>query len=128
MDLYQETLLEHYKHPRNVGVFDASDGTFMRAKKTNVGCGDAVTIEIQLSVDDVVQDVRWQGTGCVISTAAMSVLSENIKGKTRQEVLSLQQQDVLEILGLESVAPGRVKCLDLSLRAIQGALQQSDVL
>ena len=126
MDLYQEIILEHFKHPLNRGSF-ADTKNVKVAKKINVSCGDEVTIQVQFSDDKKkIKDIRWQGVGCAISTAAMSLLSENLKGKSVAEVLAMKQADILELLGLDSITPGREKCLLLGLKAIKSAITDSD--
>lgn len=121
-DLYQEIILEYYKHPLNCGVFSDADNVVTK-KETNVGCGDEFAVSLQLNEEaQTITDIKWQGQGCAISTASLSALSEFVKAKTVQEVLQLEKSDVLELLGLEEINPGREKCLLLGLRAIQKAV------
>lgn len=117
-DLYQELILDHYQHPHHQG--NLSGPGVLSASEKNVGCGDEFTV--QLSLDEtgtIIIAIKWQGQGCAISTAALSVLSDFVLDKKITQVLALQPADVLELLGLEEINPGREKCLTLGLRAIQ---------
>ena len=84
-DLYQEIIIDHSKRPRNFGpVPDAN----AKAEGFNPLCGDRVTIQLKLA-NDVITNVGFQGSGCAISTASASLLTETLKGKTRSEAESL---------------------------------------
>ena len=124
-DLYQEELLEHYKHPQNKGSFSSEKKDLKTVKNNNVGCGDEVTVELLTNDQNVVNDIRWQGNGCVISMAGMSVISEFVKGKPTSEILQYNQDTLLELLHLHEIVPARVKCLTLGLRTIQRAIDSS---
>lgn len=120
-DLYQQQLLQEAHHPHNKGTLDAHD---VVGAVINASCGDRAELFLQLSDDKkTVIDAKWQGDGCIISQAGLSVLSEHIKGKSLSELRKLQMDDVLSWLGLETIAPGRTKCLMLGLAALQRALQ-----
>jgi len=122
MDLYQEVILDHYKNPQNVGKLGGDKKT-LSSNRANVGCGDVITVELLLGEDmKTIQDIKWQGQGCVISISAMSLLSEYIKGKNIEEINQLKDSDMLDLLGLDEISPGREKCLLLSLRAVKEAL------
>lgn len=121
-DLYQEIILEEFQHPKNKGEF-TDQSSILTIKKTNVGCGDEFAVSLRLDSDSlVVTDVRWLGQGCAISTSAMSLLSEFVKGKPVEEIQSLTKEDMLELIGLTEITPTREKCLLLSLKAVKGAL------
>ena len=85
-DLFQEIILDHYKNPRNKGQLDKPD---LRAEGDNPFCGDTVQIDVALGSDNQVTDVTFSGSGCSISQAAVSILSEIIKGKNLAEVSDL---------------------------------------
>lgn len=119
-DLYQTVLLEEAKHPKNVGVLEDTDVINMQY---NVACGDKVQVGLKLSADGKkVLAMKWQGSGCAISTAAISRLSELVKGQTVAKVLKLNYQQILTSLGLKTISPGRVNCLTLGLKSVQQAL------
>ena len=119
-DLYQQQILEEAKYPKNVG--ELADADVVRAEH-NTSCGDQVTVALKLSEDKKkVVDVRWQGSGCAISTAATSVLSEIIKGLTVKAVLLYESDQLLASLGLKQISPARRKCLNIGLLTIKRAL------
>lgn len=116
-DLYHQQLLEEAEAPRNQTPLERIDAT---TQGSNASCGDTVQVDIQYEADgQTIQAIAWQGTGCIISTAGMSVLSELVKGKTKAEIAQLTPADILAELGLTNIAPGRVKCLTLGLYALQ---------
>ena len=82
-DLFQEIILDHYKNPRNKGQLDKPD---LRAEGDNPFCGDAVQIDVALDNNNYVTNVTFSGTGCSISQASASILSEIIKEKNLTEV------------------------------------------
>ena len=83
-DLYQEVILDHVKRPRNSGVLA---GASHRADGDNPLCGDKVTIFLSIE-DGRIADVRFQGSGCAISLASASLMTEAIKGKTEAEAIA----------------------------------------
>ena len=80
-DLYQETILEHNKNPRN---FREIDGADREALGNNPLCGDALKVYVNIEGDRI-EDVAFKGSGCAISKASASMMTQTIKGKTRQE-------------------------------------------
>jgi len=136
-ELYQEVILDHSKRPRN---FRALGDEVQKADGVNPLCGDKVTIYVVLEGDKV-KDVAFQGSGCAISTASASVLTETIKGKTRAEVEALFQSfhalvtgeadaaahavelGKLAVFGGVSEFPTRVKCAILCWHTLQAALK-----
>ncbi len=138
-DLYQEVLLDHYRAPRNYGHIEGATCT---AEGDNPLCGDHVSVWVTVE-DDVVTDARFEGDGCAISTAAASLMTEAVKGKTLAEVEELY--DVLHGLvtgdPADADAPGpdpdlgklavfsgvrefpsRVKCATLAWHTLRAAL------
>jgi nitrogen fixation NifU-like protein len=85
-ELYQEVILDHHKKPRN---FRTQEGA-RHVEGFNPLCGDKFTVYVKLD-GDVVKDVSFQGTGCAISTASASMMTESLKGKTRAQAESLFQ-------------------------------------
>ncbi len=84
-DLYQETILDHSKRPRNCHVMDDAN---RQAEGYNPLCGDKLKLFLKVE-GDVVKDVSFVGSGCAISTASASLMTESLKGKTRDEALRL---------------------------------------
>ncbi|HCM68414.1 MAG: SUF system NifU family Fe-S cluster assembly protein [Candidatus Kerfeldbacteria bacterium RIFCSPLOWO2_01_FULL_48_11] len=118
MDMYQENILDHYKHPRNKGKIEGAD---FQHREPNPLCGDVVEIYVKMA-DGKVVDLKWEGSGCAISQASASILYENLLGKTEDELNVLNVEKVLELLQTE-VNPARMKCATLGLVALQKALQ-----
>ena len=132
-DLYQETILDHSKRPRNCHPMEDAN---RKAEGYNPLCGDK--LQLYLKVDnDVVQDVSFVGSGCAISTASASLMTESLKGKTRQEAMKLLDkfhdllttdtpvsQDLGKLVVFCGVRdyPARVKCATLAWHTLKSAL------
>ena len=135
-DLYQEVILDHYKHPRNQGPLTDADHA---AEGHNPLCGDHVHIYLKLD-RDIVKDVTFEGGGCAISTASASIMTETVKGKTLAEakeifrkvrqMLTGEQTEVhenqnlgkLEVFSGVCRYPARVKCATLAWHTFDAAL------
>jgi nitrogen fixation NifU-like protein len=135
-DLYQETILDHTKHPRNCHAMD--DAT-RSAEGYNPLCGDKLKLFIKMD-GDVVKDASFLGSGCAISTASASLMTESLKGKTREEALKLLENfhdllttdtPVTKDLGKLVVFcgvrdyPARVKCATLAWHTLKSALGET---
>jgi nitrogen fixation NifU-like protein len=134
--LYQEVILDHSKRPRNFRALEKADH---HADGYNPLCGDKVTIYLRL-VNDRIADISFQGSGCAISTASASILTETLKGKTRAEAEALFQafHDLvtgqptksaqapplgkLAVFSGVSEFPVRVKCASLAWHTLRSAL------
>ena len=114
-DLYREQILEHYKRPH--GRVEQPDLEF---EDTNPFCGDEQHVFLALGEDGRVAEARFEGKGCAISTAATSMLTDELVGLTRQEVLRLPKQTVLELLGID-ISATRMKCALLGLKVAKSA-------
>jgi nitrogen fixation protein NifU and related proteins len=116
-ELYRDQILEHYKRPHNFGRLDEFDLDF---EDTNPLCGDEQHVFIKLDDEGKVEAVSFEGQGCAISTAATSLLTDELTGLTRDELLQLPKEKVLELLGIE-ISATRMKCALLGLKAVKGA-------
>lgn len=137
-DLYQELILDHGRRPRN---FKRLDDATRSAEGYNPLCGDKVKVYVKMD-DDVVKDLSFEGSGCAISTASASIMTEVLKGKTRADAEELfqtfhdlvtgkkAQLDAPELGKLEvfsgvSEFPIRVKCATLSWHTLRAALNDA---
>jgi nitrogen fixation NifU-like protein len=116
-ELYREQILEHYKRPHNFGRLAEPDLEF---EDSNPFCGDEQHVTIRLSEEGRVEEVAFDGKGCAISTAATSLLTDELEGKTREELLRLPKEYVLDLLGIE-ISATRMKCALLGLKVVKGA-------
>ncbi|MGH9483832.1 MAG: Fe-S cluster assembly sulfur transfer protein SufU [Terriglobales bacterium] len=135
-DLYRELIIDHSKRPRNFGPMPEAN---RRAEGFNRLCGDRITVMVDLE-GDTVRQVRFQGSGCAISTASASLLTEAVRGKSRAEVEALYhrfhalvtgaQADPVDAPGLGKLEvfagvseyPARVKCASLAWHTLHAAL------
>ena len=116
-DLYREQILEHYKRPRNFGRLDDFDLEF---EDTNPFCGDEQHVFIKLDGEGRVGEVSFEGKGCAISTAATSMLTDELAGKSTDELLLLPKEFVLDLLGID-ISATRMKCALLGLKIVKSA-------
>lgn len=116
-DIYRQYILEHYREPRNHGHLEAPT---LHAADINPLCGDRIEIDL-LVEGDRIRAVRFDGRGCAISQAAASMLTEEIDGKTLDEVRALSPESILDLLGVP-IGPARQRCALLSLRVLHQAV------
>jgi nitrogen fixation protein NifU and related proteins len=135
-DLYQEVILDHYKCPRNCRELPGA----RHAVGHNPLCGDQVTVFVRIE-DDIVKDVSFKGSGCAISTASASMMTESLKGKTLAEAKEIFKRfhalvtgehvddgtdlGKLEAFGGVCQYPVRVKCATLAWHTLDAALENS---
>ncbi len=117
--LYQENILDHYKHPRNRRLMENAD---VVQKGHNASCGDDLILYLKWDADTLV-DVSFEGFGCAISQSGASMLTEKIKSMKRDEIITLEAKDMYELYGAE-IGPSREKCAMLALGTLKDALQQ----
>jgi nitrogen fixation NifU-like protein len=132
-ELYQETIFDHYRRPRNYGRLN---GANRMAEGYNPLCGDKVTLYLQVE-EGVIRDARFEGSGCAIATASASLMTESIKGKREDEALRLLESihgmvttgamsgdlGKLEVLAGVHEFPLRVKCATLAWHTMKAALE-----
>jgi nitrogen fixation protein NifU and related proteins len=135
-ELYRDVILDHNRRPRNFGPLEAADAS---AEGFNPMCGDRLTLRLKLAGDRI-EDIRFEGHGCAISTASASLMTEAVKGKTRAEALRLfgrvhglltddaaLGEDLGKLAALSGVRefPARVKCASLCWHTLSSALHSS---
>ncbi len=117
MDLYAENILDHYRHPRHK---EPLKGATVAHKEENISCGDELAVELTLK-NGMIENIGWSRTGCAISQAGMSMLSEELIGKTSTEAAAMTQQNIYEMFSVP-IGPRRFKCALLCLHTLKNAL------
>jgi nitrogen fixation protein NifU and related proteins len=136
-DLYRDVILDHNRQPRNFGHLESADG---RAEGHNPLCGDHLTLSVRMNGERI-EDIRFEGNGCAISTASASLMTEAVKGRDRAAVRALfdkvhallTQPDASPDGSLGKLAalsgvrefPARVKCASLCWHTLNAALARS---
>ncbi len=116
-ELYRDQILEHYKRPHNFGRLEGPDLEF---EDNNPFCGDEQHVTIKLDEEERVAEIAFEGKGCAISTAATSLLTDELRGMSREELLRLPKETVLDLLGIE-ISATRMKCAMLGLKVVKSA-------
>ena len=136
-DLYQEVILDHNRNPRNFGPLEDAD---LRADGHNPLCGDKLSIAVNV-VEGVVTDIRFEGSGCAISKASASLMTEGIKGSTLDEARKLfdrfhqlvtdrsvppdEELGKLAVFAGVRDYPARVKCAILAWHTLRAAVDDN---
>ena len=138
-DLYRDVILDHNRQPRNFGDLEPADAS---VEGFNPMCGDHLTLRLRLN-EDTISDIRFKGEGCAISTASASLMTEAVKGRTRDEALKLFERvhqlltddaappadELGKLAALSGVReyPARVKCASLCWHTLASALKSTDL-
>lgn len=117
--MYQEELMDHYQHPRHNSILTNAD---FESGQYNPSCGDAVSMQGNIG-DDALTNIAFQGKGCVISQATASMLSEFVLGKTIDEILHLNADDITNLIKIP-LGPTRLKCALLALHALKEGIKK----
>ena len=117
MALYSEKVMDHFTHPRNVGVIEDADGV---GEVGNAKCGDIMKIYLKIK-DDVIDDVKFETFGCGSAIASSSMATEMIKGKPVKDAMQLTNKDVAE--ALDGLPAHKLHCSVLAEEAIKAALK-----
>lgn len=113
--MYTEIILDHYRNPRCFGTLDDCQ---IHARDTNPSCGDSIEFFARVNRDKVITEVRFTGKGCAISQAAASMLAEAMTGKNLDEVLKMDKQKMLDMIGIP-ISMMRMKCALLGLKVLK---------
>lgn len=117
MDIYAENILDHSKHPHHSGkIADAS----VVHTENNPSCGDTVTLTLRINGERIT-DIGWTGDGCAISQASMSMLSDELIGKSLEDVQKMDPEAIKTLLSVP-VGTRRLKCALLSLHTLKNAI------
>lgn len=137
---YADEIIDHYKNPRNFGEMEGADITI---NESNSSCGDVVQVQIKLSRssmvdrrgdglprfarndDAVIEEIKWRGVGCAISTAAASMLSEKVVGMSFADIGKMGEKGIVDMMGGE-INVGRMKCATLAYRALLKSMDSYD--
>ncbi len=118
MNPYGETILEHFRHPRNYGSLEAPD---IRHEEANPTCGDRVRIEVSIGADGTIAAARFQGDLCMIAKAAASLMTEMIAGLPVDGIADFPERRLLDALESE-IQPARLKCALLPLEGLRSGV------
>ena len=115
--MYTKTVMDHFKHPRNVGVIEDADGV---GELGNPLCGDMMTIYLKIE-DERIKDIKFQTFGCGAAISVSSMLTEMAKGKTLDEAKKISNKDVAE--ALEGLPKNKLHCSNLGADALHMAIK-----
>lgn len=120
-EIYREAILDLYRNPLNKHALIKPD---IYHHENNPLCGDEVEIFIKFDAEDKVSEVGYQGDGCAISMASASLVTDEIKGMSKEQIMKMTREDVLGLLGLENLNPTRQRCALLILKAVQKGVEE----
>ncbi|MGH2353804.1 MAG: Fe-S cluster assembly sulfur transfer protein SufU [Chloroflexota bacterium] len=123
-NLYRDFILEHYREPHNRGVLEPHDLHFADSNPT---CGDELSMTLRLDgAKQRVDDVAFDGRGCAISQASASILTDELRGLSLDELQAIDPREVVANLGVP-IGPARLKCALLVYKVLQGAVSGAGV-
>ncbi|HHV27090.1 iron-sulfur cluster assembly scaffold protein [Anaerosalibacter bizertensis] len=115
--MYSNKVIEHFMTPRNVGTMAEADG---KGTFGDPGCGDSLTIYIKVK-DEVIEDISFLVFGCTASVATSSMTTVLAKGKTIEEALEIQEEDIVE--ALDGLPENKLHCSNLGVQALRSAIK-----
>ncbi len=122
--LYKEHILEHYREPHNFGELEDPD---VAVDVDNPSCGDELTVYARTENSEI-QELTFTGSGCALSVAAASLLTDTLQGADVDDIKNVSEEDMFDLLGLEKdeVSPMRWKCVLLSRNAVQQLVEDQE--
>ncbi len=136
-NLYRQIIMEHYKNPLNKGLL--SDPNYLLINMHNPSCGDDVTVQLKVE-DNIVKDIRHEGVGCSICCSSASVMSETLKGLSKEEAIKIVENFINMVMNKEfdptylkgdtqaysgvRTFPARVRCATLAWVAVEKGLKE----
>lgn len=120
MNIYAANIMDHYKHPRNKGRLLDTD---ISHHEINHSCGDDILISLDID-GSVIRQIKFDGHGCAISQAGISILSEDLIGKKTKDVLAYDFEYMKKLLGVP-ISERRHKCAMIGLWAIQRGIEKN---
>jgi SUF system FeS assembly protein, NifU family len=138
---FRDLITDHYQNPRNKGLVDSQNYKIVHLK--NPSCGDDLMIQVLFNDEQIITDIRFEGSGCAICCASASIMTENTKNRTTSEALilieafsqmmigsdNLNEELLQEAICLQGVAklPPRIKCASLGYKALHRAITNEAV-
>jgi nitrogen fixation NifU-like protein len=116
---YSEKVIDHFKHPRNMGSLDKDDKAVGTGVVGAPECGDVMKLQLKINDDNVIEDAKFKTFGCGSAIASSSLATEWVKGKTIDEALKIKNTDIVNEL---SLPPVKIHCSVLAEDALKAAL------
>ena len=115
-----DLIMDHYEEPRNFGAMNDPD---IVQKGGNPGCGDIITIYLKVDKKNIVNDIKFEGEGCIVSQSAMSIISEMVVGMSFDDVRKIDSEKMKEIFTKDLVIR-RPRCANLGIDTVKTALRE----
>jgi len=118
-EMYKEIILDYYRNPRNSGEISGAD---IKVHDSNPVCGDTITIYMKIDGKKI-KEIKFRGSGCVISLASVSMMCEKLEGKMIEEAEKITKEDIVEMLSIQ-LSPVRLKCAILGMHIMKKGIEE----
>lgn len=115
-----DIIMDHYENPRNSGKIENPDVEFHGG---NPGCGDTIELQLKISDEGIVKDIKFEIEGCIVSSAGTSMISEKIINKSIDDIKNIGRDDMRELLGKDIIIR-RPQCSNLGIDTIKTAIRK----